>query len=537
MVMTSILGLDGKPMKIDKATLNEPQTAKLLGLHHEFQGHPSRGLTPSKLAGILDQAERGNMQAQFELYEDMEEKDGHVYAEMGKRRRALLSLEAEVVPPPNASKKEQDNARILGELLEGLDDFEDVLFDITDAIGKGFACLEFGGWSRTPGERLPLSINHRPQTWFTTAREIDSGPAQSIRLRGPAGGEPLNPFGWITHIHKAKSGYLERSALFRVLVWPYLFKNYSVGDLAEFLEIYGIPMRVGKYPGGASNAEKLTLLRALAQIGHNAAGIIPAGMEVDFHNATTGDPDAYNAMIGWAERTQSKAILGGTLTSDSSAGTNTNALGNVHNECRLDLRDADAIQVAKTISRDLIYPIAIMNGLATDWRRCPRYRFDVSEPEDLTVHAEALPKLVAMGYRIGRQWAQERVGIPEPEEGEDILATAPAPQAPGLLPPPDAEQAPDNQTALSAQLAQAIESGQPQPPQQMGEQLAQNLSQPLDQWINTVRDLAHQVTSLEELRDRLLTLYPQMTLDDYAAAMRDGLAVANLAGRAEVIDE
>jgi phage gp29-like protein len=71
----------------------------------------------------------------------------------------------------------------------------------------------------------------------------------------------------------------------------------------------------------------------------------------------------------------------------------------------------------------------------------------------------------------------------------------------------------------------------------MGEQLAQNLSQPLDQWINTVRDLAHQVTSLEELRDRLLTLYPQMTLDDYAAAMRDGLAVANLAGRAEVIDE
>nr|WP_321167236.1 DUF935 family protein [Pseudomonas aeruginosa] len=40
--------------------------------------------------------------------------------------------------------------------------------------------------------------------------------------------------------------------MFRVLVWPYLFKNYSVGDLAEFLEIYGIPMRVGKYPTGAT---------------------------------------------------------------------------------------------------------------------------------------------------------------------------------------------------------------------------------------------------------------------------------------------
>ncbi len=535
MVMTSIIGLDGKPLKIDKATLAEPQTAKLLGLHHEFQGHPSRGLTPSKLAAILDEAERGNMQAQFELYEDIEEKDGHVYAEMGKRRRALISLDAEVVPPPNATAKEKDNARILGELLDGLDDFEDVLFDITDGIGKGFVCLEFGGWSRTRGERLPLSISHRPQSWFVPHRGTA---AQSIRLRGAAGGEPLNPFGWITHIHKAKSGYLERSALFRVLVWPYLFKNYSVGDLAEFLEIYGIPMRVGKYPGGASNAEKLTLLRALAQIGHNAAGIIPAGMEVDFHDATTGDPDAYNAMIGWCERTQSKAILGGTLTSDSSAGTNTNALGNVHNECRLDLRDADAIQVAKTISRDLIYPIAILNGLTTDWRRCPRYRFDVSEPEDLTVHAESLPKLVDMGYRIGRQWAQERVGIPEPEEGEDILTTAaPAPQTPGLLPPPNAEQTAENQSALSANPAKPAQPVQLQPPQQMHEQLAQNLSAPVDQWINTVRELANQVGSLEELRDRLLELYPQMTLDDYAAAMRDGLAVANLAGRAEVTDE
>ncbi|MBL4838390.1 MAG: DUF935 domain-containing protein [Kordiimonadaceae bacterium] len=517
-------------MKIDKATLAEPQTAKLLGLHHEFQGHPSRGLTPSKLATILDEAERGNMQAQFELYEDIEEKDGHVYAEMGKRRRALLSLPGEVVPPPNASEKEKDNARVLGELLHAIDDFDDVLFDITDAIGKGFACLEFGGWSRTQGERLPLSITHRPQSWFVTYRDTTE---QHLRLRGPVGGEPLNPFGWIVHKHKAKSGYLERSALFRVLVWPYLFKNYSVGDLAEFLEIYGIPMRLGKYPGGASNDEKLTLLRALAQIGHNAAGIIPAGMEVDFHNATTGDPDAYNAMISWAERTQSKAILGGTLTSDSGAGTNTNALGNVHNECRIDLRDADARQVANTISRDLIYPIAILNGLTADWRRCPRYQFDVSQPEDLSAHAEALPKLVAMGYRIGRQWAQEKVGIPEPEEGEDILMPPAAPAAPKPLPIADEQQATLN--AVLRPLKQ--KTADPQPPQQMLDQLADNLSQPIDQWINAVRELAHQVSSLDELRDRLLELYPAMTLDDYAAAMRDGLATANLAGRNEVFDE
>ncbi|MBN0735386.1 DUF935 family protein, partial [Pseudomonas aeruginosa] len=86
----------------------------------------------------------------------------------------------------------------------------------------------------------------------------------------------------------------------------------------------------------------LTLLRALAALGHNAAGIIPLGMELDFLNAAQGDPAAFQLMIEWCERTQSKAILGGTLTSQADGKTSTNALGNVHNEVRKDLRDADA---------------------------------------------------------------------------------------------------------------------------------------------------------------------------------------------------
>ncbi|MDE8660751.1 DUF935 family protein [Pseudomonas aeruginosa] len=49
---------------------------------------------------------------------------------------------------------------------------------------------------------------------------------------------------------------------------PTWFKNYSVGDLAEFLVIYGHPyVGVGKYPTGATEKEKLTLLRALAALG------------------------------------------------------------------------------------------------------------------------------------------------------------------------------------------------------------------------------------------------------------------------------
>ncbi|MCO7025451.1 DUF935 family protein, partial [Vibrio paracholerae] len=95
------------------------------------------------------------------------------------------------------------------------------------------------------------------------------------------------------------SGYLSRRGLVRVLAWPFLFKNYSVRDLAEFLEIYGLPIRLGKYPEGATEKEKATLLRAVMSIGHNAGGIIPKGMDIDFQNAADGQSDPFMAMISW----------------------------------------------------------------------------------------------------------------------------------------------------------------------------------------------------------------------------------------------
>ena len=56
-------------------------------------------------------------------------------------------------------------------------------------------------------------------------------------------------------------------------------------------------------------------------------------------------------MMDWCERTQSKGILGGTLTSQADGKTSTNALGNIHNEVRHDLTVSDARQLEGTITR------------------------------------------------------------------------------------------------------------------------------------------------------------------------------------------
>lgn len=423
--MPAILDARGQP--IEKRTLAEPQTAALSWLQREIANHPSRGLTPSRLNSLLRAAELGDIMGQQELFTDMQERDAHIFAEMGKRRGAILKHPWSLKPPEDASAAEQAAAKKVEAIIKGLPDFEDVLLDMMDAVGKGFACLELAPWEYSDGVLAPAKIELQPQTWF----QMDRDTRREIRLRdNSADGAALQPFGWITHVHKAMSGYVTNAALYRVLTWPYLFKNFAVRDLAEFLEIFGLPIRVGKYPTGASEAEKNSLLRAVVGIGHNAGGIIPMGMELEFQEAAKGNEVPFKAMIELCERSVSKAVLGATLTS-SEGSHGTQALGNVHRDVQLDIEKSDARQLSATLTRDLVYPLYTLNVGAISMRRCPKFVFEVEEPEDIALMAEALPKLAQAGMKIETDWAHEKLGIPVAEDGKDTLKGPPPPAAPG----------------------------------------------------------------------------------------------------------
>lgn len=413
--MTQLIDVYGNPLKLDE--LREPQTSRAGSLPRPMSDYPVRGLTPQRLAGMLHDADAGQLAAQCDLFEEMEERDAHLLAELGKRKRALITLDYSIVAPRNADKAELDNTAWLQEVIEDLDDFEDVILNMADAIGKAFANLEIE-WRFDQATWMPL-VHWRPQGWFMHPYNEPN----NIRLVSADGlGEGLQPFGWIRHIHKAKSGYISRSGLSRVLVWPFLFKNYGVRDLAELLEIYGIPVRLGTYPGGATKQERNTLLQALVSMGHNAAGIIPEGMKVEFMEAAQGGHAPHQAMIDWCERSMSKAILGGTLTSQADGKSSTHALGNVHNEVRHDLLVGDVKQIAGTLKRDLLYPLLALNGRApADPRRTPSIVFDTQQPENIEAYSKALPHLVRAGMRIPVSWAHDKLRIPAASEGEAIL--------------------------------------------------------------------------------------------------------------------
>lgn len=479
--------------------------------------HPSIGLTPEQAAQYLLDAERGMLYPQCELAEDMEEKDTHLQSELGKRRRSVQGLEWRIVPPPRASEKEIKDAELLTEIIESFTWFDNCIFDATDAILKGFSCQEFTGWENVNGLMLPTGIEFRDPSWF----QCHPDHKNEIRLRdGSYEGQALNAFNWIFHTAKSKSGYLSRIGLIRTLVWPFIFKNYSIRDLAEFLEIYGLPIRVGKYPSGATDREKNTLLQAVMQIGHNAGGIIPTGMELDFKHAAEGGAEPFMAMVNWAELSMSKAILGGTLTSQA-GDIGSQALGNVHNEVRFEVRDSDAKQLAATLTRDLIVPLYALNGASySNNNRHPRFEFDLSEPEDLSTYATNLPALVNMGMRISTSWVHDKLQIPVASEDESILK-AMAPTMPAFL----SATRPKGIATLSASV-QHIDPVKAAPAAISG----QEWQHTIDPILQPIIDIIQQ-NDLATAKEKIEALYNDLDSEQLEDIIARGLFVMKLYGQ------
>lgn len=114
----------------------------------------------------------------------------------------------------------------------------------------------------------------------------------------------------------------------------------------------------------------------------------------------------------------SKAVLGQTLTTEQGS-KGSQALGRVHDGVRKDIKEFDARSIAETIRRDLIAPLVRMNfGNDAD---IPIFRFITTETEDMGSFAAGVSTLKSAGLRIPAAWVRDRVGMPQPDDDDEIL--------------------------------------------------------------------------------------------------------------------
>jgi phage gp29-like protein len=253
----------------------------------------------------------------------------------------------------------------------------------------------------------------------------------NFRVRSDAGGaqigiqpatQPLAPFKFITHITCAKAGLPIRGGLARMAIWVYLFKNYVLKDWMVFAEVYGQPMRLGKYGPGATENDKAALLRAVANIGTDAAAIIPESMAIEFVESRGGGQkshEMYERFCMYLDKLLTIGILGQELTTQLPRGAGSRAAAEVHDVVRRDIATDDARRVSATLNRDLVKPLIDLNR--GPQRRYPQISIGFNEKADLTELMAGLGPAIDRGLRVSEKWLRDQFGVPEPSPGEALL--------------------------------------------------------------------------------------------------------------------
>ncbi len=390
-----------------------------------IRDYPSAGLTPSRLAAILREADDGSLATAMQLFEEMEEKDAHLFSVANTRRLALTGLNWEVVSAAavrdvGARQLADEAADFCREALADVETFDEALQHLALAVGRNISVAEIV-WELLDGRFRPVEF---APVDFVRLVFDDLGQVRILTADAPREGIAPPPNKFIVHTPHCVSGHPQRGGLLRVTAMAYLAKNLSLKDWMIFAEVFGMPVRIARYEPSASAEEKRELLSMLESLGSNAAGIFSRAVDlqiIEANRGTIGPP--YERLIEFLNREMSKAWLGQTLTTDISGQRGALTATQVHDEVRRDILADDIRKEARTIRHDVLSPMTRMqfgpDAPVPYFRRRPqrsRQAKDLADLLDVAVNR--------LGVRVSAAWAHEALGLPAFDESSPALSGA-----------------------------------------------------------------------------------------------------------------
>lgn len=358
----------------------------------------------------------------LKLYDEVA-RDAHAGGVLQTRYLAVAGGEWEVVPA-DESALSKTIAEFVHTAVDGCN-FTRTVQELLQAVLYGFYPAEVM-WRHKAGKWVPASVvgKHPRRFTFTMDREprlltpadmIDGEPLPERKFVVFTWGSSDNPYG---------------SGLGQKLWWPVWFKKIGIKWWLVFLEKFGMPTPVGKYPPGTDPTQQAALLDAIDAIQTETGVKIPDSMAIDLLEATRGGNAGYEKLCDYMDKQISKAVLGQTLTSGGEGG-GSYALGKVHDEVRQDIVKADADLLCETLNTTLVRWIVDLNfPNVTDY---PTLWIRTEAEQNLKELAER-DKIIlvdmGMGKRVPESYIQTTYGIPLAEDGEETIS----PPAPAVNP-------------------------------------------------------------------------------------------------------
>ncbi|MFB1078149.1 DUF935 domain-containing protein [Photobacterium damselae] len=487
-----IVDVNGHPIKADKDILSQDiAKAYTTSVRNPRPSSVASTLTPHRLAALLRGVIDGNdIESAMTLAEEMEERDLHYSSVLRTRKLAVAAIQP-TVEAASDDVADIDMAERVREILDE-DQIPELLFDLLDGLGKGVSVVQIlWDTSKTPWKP-------RDYKWVDPRfLRPDQETLEEILLisnDAPTGAQ-LEPYKFMIHKPRAKSGSVWRNGIARLVAVMYMLKSFTVRDWWAFAEVFGIPVRVGKYGPNASEDDIATLINAINKIASDAGAVMPESMKVELIETAKGKggETLFENMARWCDEQTSKAVLGQTMTSDNGS---SRSQAEVHNEVRLDIAKWDARQLEACVNEFLVKPYIILNwGVQT---RYPRVRIIVPEPEDLKMLVDSIVPLVDRGLKIGASEIRDKFGLSDPALDEELLV------------PLNSQPQPTQETGLNHQIAfNRISTSVQQELDEMADEAASDWEEVASEFMNPILVLANSVESYEAFLARL----PQLQED------------------------
>jgi len=434
-----------------------------------WQSPSVQQFTPSRVEQVLRGAFSGDLTAQWELFDLMEQTWPRLAKDLNELKSVLeeceWSLQAWAPSGEEPNEEAQQRRRVVEEVLwhfqpdPTLDenDFGDLCRDLADAWGKGIsvqeldwelrsyeggriAALKSARWVHPRFYGYPTQSNGPDRLMLRTSELARA--AGSVGSRSPAGTAEWQPFPqdkFLIGVAKQKTGHPIGAALLRPLAWWWAVGNFTSEWLVNLAQIFGVPIRWASYAQGTSPEQIAKIEEMLANMGSASWGAFPAGTTLELKEAMkAGTDNPQLALLSLIDRICDLLILGQTLTSDV-GDSGSRALGDVHAGVLSDRKAALLKWAIKTLNQQLIPAICRLNF--GDTEAMPYFVSGEEDQKDARALAETYKVVLESGVAIPRQHYYDTIGIPMPAEGEDVIEPRPAPAAPmpgrpadGLLP-------------------------------------------------------------------------------------------------------
>lgn len=411
-----------------------------------------------QLVSWLREAETGDSGKLHAFYDELRARCPDVEVELGKAESRLAAGRLQFLPWP-ASLRSRSTEKPAGEaaLASGVCTYcSDVMLAPDVRIDKAIVALSQGFW-KSLGAVAPRIIPDPVDPTREKIVSLKAIPSQRFRWANDSSalylqiGENYDDI--VSADVAVATGELmllkteehvpspARRGLLRRLLPLAIGLLYAPGWWARFVELYGVPIRVGYHPRGDEKA-RADMIEGLRTMGAEAYGALPEGAKLEILDAVarSGSSEIHQLYQEFAARTIAKLVNGASQATDIQQGSGSRASAGVHENVTEERHRDRAREAAAVLRSQMVFGLVARRfGWEVAQKHTPEVVIDVDERPDLLELATALKtfKEAGAGEAIPLSIVNDRTGIPVPEKGEKTLGAAAPP--PGTPKPAGAE--------------------------------------------------------------------------------------------------